>query len=329
MARKRESCGEEENMRKIFVHIGTHGKPNVGNGGKVVLTNIANELGKMGYETYAFASEATFTWDSFKWLSHDKFHFKLATTKDFLSLDPNDYRIISCFIRDLDIPNDIKKNIRYWDMSEVFRNNCQKSKRYVIENYEKIAICNPHLESWYRKIGFKGTIIPLTNWINNLFYWNDEPKIENSVGWQKDMSNPKVNVGKYLAHADLGRNVVVIPCHGNHKEVATKMRKADFFVFWGHHCSVITIFKGEIFGLPMYEAMASGCVVVARRHEGNKFMKDVLPLVNKPSEIARVLKRLMENPEEKENIRAKSLKCIEERFRFDEERRNNLRLFLE
>lgn len=53
--------------KTVFVHIaagGTH----LGNGGFLMLTNLANELAAMGYETFVFDQEDRLKWEDFSWL---------------------------------------------------------------------------------------------------------------------------------------------------------------------------------------------------------------------------------------------------------------------
>jgi len=75
--------------------------------------------------------------------------------------------------------------------------------------------------------------------------------------------------------------------------------------------------------------MACGCVCIARKHEGIKFLNGIIPLVENMQEAKEILTQLINNKEEKEEIRNKSLTFIEKNYRFDEERKNAILRWLE
>jgi glycosyltransferase involved in cell wall biosynthesis len=85
------------------------------------------------------------------------------------------------------------------------------------------------------------------------------------------------------------------------------------------------MFQGETTGTSLFEAMACGCVCVARRHEGNKFLESVIPLVNREKDIAPIIKRLRASPKERDQIRNKSFAVVEQRFRLNDEKKANMR----
>ena len=107
------------------------------------------------------------------------------------------------------------------------------------------------------------------------------------------------------------------------------MQLADFFIHNPQPSPHIRLFKGETFGLPLFEAMACGCVCIARRHEGIRFLEGTIPLVKTMDEVNEILIQLMNNENEKEEIRSRSLSFINENYRFDDERKKAIRRWLD
>jgi len=326
---------------KVFLHV-SHKSTYIGNGGFLMSVNLANEIGKMGYDTYILSENTVLTWKDFEWLSLKECYFKLATFRYMLNQHVGDYRIISLNLLDLNkIPNEVLvKYTRKWDMDDLFRVGAKYewARRFTLKHLEKIAIVNRHLEAWYRKIGYNGEIIILENWIRNDLFNTDEKtfsnKIPNSVGFQRDGCYREVSLRKFVAlmkktinplknrHTDLHRVFAnVIPCHGpTHHIVAEKMKKADFFLFF-HKPKNFIVPIGEGFGLSLFEAMACGCVVVAVQQEQIMFLHNTIPLVETVEDAIVEIKKLIDDNTRAEKIRTCSLKTIQKNYRYDNKRK--------
>lgn len=314
--------------------------------------NLANEIGKMGHDAYMFSQDSKLIWKHFKWLSIEEFYFKLATLTYMLEQPIDDYRIISESISLNKVPNEILiKNIRKWDMDGLFRVGAQyeKARRFTFKYLNKIATINRHLEEWYRKIGYKGEIIILENWIRkDLFNVHGKTlssKIPKSVGFQRDgryketslrdiaaLIRRKINSlkNRHTEEYTLRRFFdKVTLCHGlTHRVVAEKMKKTDFFLYF-HKPKNLIVPIGEGFGLPLFEAMACGCVVVAVQQEQIKFLRNTIPLAETFENAVIQIKELIKNKPRAEKIRARSLELIEKEYRFDRNRRQAIGKLLE
>jgi len=320
---------------KIFIHI-DHFSTYVGNGGFIVLTNLANELGKMGYDVYLFDPRDKLNYKMLDWLSLPEVNFKITKTKDVLTSNPNDYRLITAWLRTL--PYQFRnENLRYLESSELIRKARMAEIGYLLKYNIKVANLHSHLNHYYINIGLKN-IIALDVWIrSDVKFRGERFKINNCIGIQLEARRDKIarllsKVGIKLYKWDRYtrfRRMPIIICNGKYREVIDKMNRSDFFIHNPQPSPHITIFKGETFGLPLFEAMACGCICIARKHEGIKFLEGKIPLVKNMDEALEMLNYLMSNKEEKEEIRTRSISFIEENYRFNEERKKAIERWLE
>jgi hypothetical protein len=72
--------------------------------------------------------------------------------------------------------------------------------------------------------------------------------------------------------------------------------------------------------------MACGCCCVAKRHDGNKFLDGIIPLVETLDEAIETIRKMTD--EEKEQYRRQGLEQIAKRHRFDEEKADRMEEFL-
>ena len=318
---------------KVFVHIDSF-STYIGNGGFVVLTSLANELGKMGMEVYLFDPLDKLTFKRLDWLSLPETHFKIARAEEVLKDNPKNYRLITAWLRTL--PNRFRnESLRYLESSELLREGHESERAFLLRNKVKIANLHSHLNHYYNSLGFKD-VINLDVWIRNDVKYRGF-KLQNSVGIQLERRIDKVaralsKVGIKLHSWDnyaIFKKRSLIICNGKYKRVIEKMNLADFFIHNPYPSPHIKLFKGETFGLPLFEAMACGCVCIARRHEGIKFLEGTIPLVDTIYEANEKLIDLMNNEKEKEKIRFESLTFIEENYRFDSKRKEAIEKWLE
>lgn len=344
---------------KVFVNIAK--SPYIGGGGFLMMANLANELGKIGYETYMFSQEDKLTWKDFAWLSIKEYNFNLATFDYILKQSDDEYRIIAADLRQLiKVPKQIlNKNIRLWDHMSLFRvgSGYERMRKYTKHYLDKIAICNRYLKPLYSKIGYEGKIIVLENWINDLFKFENIKKNQFSIGFQRDGVYHNIAYNKIVARLkqliwalcnqrelstilDISfilklyfRNV--ISCHGSQFDVAEKMKVADFFIYYHPQRMnykkplFIIPFNGEAFGLPLFEAMSCGCIVVAIEQEQLKFLNGTIPLVKNLKEGINQIKTIISNQSLAEEIRTKSIKLIEKEYRFDNKRKQAIQKLIE
>jgi glycosyltransferase involved in cell wall biosynthesis len=292
-----------------------------GNGGFRGLIHFADALGKMGYDVKVFDHRDRMTAKSFGWLSMPDRHFKIVPVLDVVK---GTGPIVTSWLNVLmDGPRLMLKvdpeRIKYRESSELVRDGFPFVRAWVQSRCEKISINNRSLSHHYNKLGFL-KILPLEPYFRKeLFFVEKRAKVEGLVGHQSDNRRRDVyrTIRRHFGTA--------VRCEGTQAQVAKRMRQCDYFVFWNRIPGCITMFQGETTGTSLFEAMACGCVCVARRHEGNKFLESVIPLVNREKDIAPIIKRLRASPKERDQIRNKSFAVVEQRFRLNDEKKANMR----
>lgn len=324
----------------VYLHItfvGTY----IGNGGFVMLANLANELADLGYSVRIFDHKDRLRLTDFNWLCFNKMNFEIVPSYLVFGggLNDND-RILTSWISPL-LPNRYDSNkhndiilnhtlvpyLRYWCQSELLRDRYDYSAHFVLRHCDKIAINNHYLNNYYEEKGFK-EIFFIDNWIqHDLFNYNSiQKKINNSIGYQL---SPNFFDREYYYFIKSKFKSNIISCNGSREEVSRKMKISDFFIFAENPSPAIGTFKGQTFGLSLYEAMACGCVCVGIKHEGNRHLNDVMALFENIDEAIEYLKEIAANPLEKERIREKSLEYIQEHYIFNDERKKAIEELLE
>jgi len=290
----------------------------------------------MGYEAYIFDPMDKISYKSLEWLSLPERHFKIAKTKEILNSNPEDHRLITMWLKTL--PERFRnESLRYLLGGELFRVGHERERKFLLENNIKIAILHRHLKTYYEKIGFRN-FIELETWIrSDVKYKGKNFKKPNSVGIQLEyridfiarlLSKVGIKMYDWSRYSQfIDENTII--CNGKYGEVIEAMQKADFFIHNPRPSPQIKMFKGETFGLPLFEAMACGCVCIARKHDGIRFLEGNVPLVENMDDALKMLKYLMSNKEEKEEIRMRSIDFIEENYRFNRERKKAIERWLE
>jgi hypothetical protein len=307
----------------VFVHMDASGV-SVGNGGFVMLSQLAQELGKMGYNVGVFDQRNRLEPEMTRWLSIEKEEFSIV---DVESMTSGTAPVISGWLAPIvsEIISYIGVDrLRYWCNDEILRESQYNSRAIVLQLMDKIAINNKYLESIYRNdLGYRGEIVFLDNWVRSDHFHRDETveRREGSIGYQHDWNHEVV-----LPY--LGDSENIVWCTGYQKTVAEKMRQSDFFVFWNRHKDCYSVpLEGETFGLSLFEAMACGCLCLSRGHGGNRFLDGTVHLADDPKEIPSVLSSVKPG-RSKERIRARQWGLIEDRYRWDERRKNAVRRLL-
>jgi len=309
---------------KVYVHVDSK-STYVGNGGFLILANLAVKLLEMGYETYMFDQWHMLEPADFKWLSLSR---KIPISKE-IEIN-NNTRIITSWLKTL--PQNLRNAqvLRFLETSELLRNGHEAEREWLIKHGVKIANLHRHLKDLYESLGLRN-IIDLDVWIReDVKRYPEIKKKENSVGIQYE----RRRILKFFYIYDQNRygqftSEKIIVCNGTYEQVIERMNKADFFVHFPRPSSQISLFKGETFGLPLFEAMACGCVCIARRHRGINFLENVF-LVDNMKEAREVLQVLKSSnlKNMKEKIRSRSMKFIEENFRFDNKRKEAIQEWL-
>ncbi len=318
---------------KVYVHIdGISGR--IGNGGFLMLVQLAQELSRMGYKVGVFDHLDRLQWHQFSWLSIPKYNFEIVP---FDQVSQSNAPIVTSWISAI-LPTTLDPGrICYWDQSELLRDGMDEVRSFVFENCDKIAINNQHLEHLYRKVGYPGQILHLDNWVrSDLFYYEPEIK-QRMVGCQSDnrvfsiqgaleQSLEPVTVDD--SYIEFGAPGVLL-CEGTQAQVAEKMRRCDIFVFWNRHadCFNEVGLRGEVFGLSLFEAMASGCVCIARHHDGIDFLSGTIPMTASIDRLLNAVANCRDGAgvpgrDFEGRVRSNSLALIESEYRWDDRRRS-------
>jgi len=143
------------------------------------------------------------------------------------------------------------------------------------------------------------------------------------VGFQSDRGHDRL----FLRKVRQEFNPQLCMCVGDQAEVSQKMRSCAVFLWWNRPKPLI--FEGEGFGLSMYEAMASGCVVVARRHPGNAEHGEIIPLFDDWYDAVQCVKDLQADPVQREDLRRRQAELVDTRYRFREAHKHAVLQLLE
>lgn len=313
---------------KVFVHIDAYGTY-IGNGGFLLLTDLANRLANMGYDVNVFDAQNRLKGTHFAWLSMKEVKFGIVKARQVKNEDAP-FRVVSAWLKAL--PISLRKNLRYLESSELIRQGKQKERQYLIDNKVKIANLHPYLAPFYEKLGIHDMInFPI--WVDDRAK-EDSWKTPNSIGIQLEQKHSffklwkRYDTSPYLPLYQQFEDTIIL-CNGSYTNVLRKMKQADFYVHFPEPSPHIQLFKGETLGRPLFEAMACDCVSIARKHEGIGFLQGIIPLVSSMNEAVSILKGLMVDEENKDAIRTRSLKLIKENYRFDSSREQAIRKWLE
>jgi hypothetical protein len=253
-------------MKRVYIHADPGGTY-LGNGGFLCLTELSTRLEAMGYPVAFFDPTDSLTVEKWAWTGYPA---PALTPWESVCHQPDEnYAVITTWLYSwlnaLNRQPQLFPHIRYWCSGEILRDEPRYDpvRQWLREHCQTIAINNPTFDPDYRLLDLNPQY-RWTNWIRDLFHANPRERHEDWVGYQPDDNG--YDIKSRLQQAFGQENVVC--CTGTQAEVAHKMRQCGAFLSWNKSWPLIAG-MGESFGLSTYEAMASGCLSVARDHCGS------------------------------------------------------------
>jgi glycosyltransferase involved in cell wall biosynthesis len=279
----------------------------------------------MGYTVWVFDTKNNLLRQQFAWLSLRSALFSICSAENVVAR--NGFVVtgwITPLIEQGFLDKVDRNRVRYWCHGEALRDGMADARQAVFD-MPAIAINNKHIEGHYRRAGYKGDIIHLDNWVRKDLFRPGE-RAKGSIGYQSD--NNVFNM--YDTLVDQYPENKIVFCEGTQEQVADKMRGCDLYIAWNRVpvCYSNLGFHGETFGLSMFEAMASGCVVHARAHAGVNFLDGIVPFSTNLRDLRNSVMWTMEN-ENREERRFMQTSLVESQYRFDGRRRYAIKELLQ
>lgn len=303
----------------IYVHCHEHYQ---GNGGFIFLMALVEQLAAMGYDVALFNERDSLDRNGMAWACAPI--PRIAGYQDVINGEgPIVSTWLHSWLDDLQQRPELWPRLRYWCSSELLRQDMDASRDFVREHCRQIAICNPTLAPHYETLGF----IPRWKWpmwIRSIFEQNSSVRQSGVIGFQPEHIPNSISDD---LRARYGAENVHL-CTGTQREVARAMQQCDLFVQWNGYKSLLPG-RGETFGLSMYEALACGCVTLARKHIGNSMVHGIVPRCETRDELFMYIDRYLADDKKKARARLRQASMLNDQYRFDEKRAAAIRGYIE
>lgn len=323
-----------QRLKNIYLDVHLEGIV-FGNGGYVALAALYEKLVELGYTVFFFdpfcqidtPTKLIEVRPESEYLSYENL---LIVGMPFVRRDNAAKIIISLWMTN-ELYEEIAANhwqdcFVFWDHGQLLRKGYEDKIEQVLALLDKngmpLLISNRYLEPVYkdhlkvRQISYFDCFVR-----DKLFYYDESEKRSGIVGYQPEtrpdqmcLNETTLQVTDFLKkHIDENR---LLFCTGTHRDVAEKMRQCDIFFWHNLKNENQDLFVGESTGLSHIEALACGCVVIAKE---NYFTRQIYPrelLCSNVEQGLRKLNYLLSHPDEKRRLRTQCLE-IAENYRFE------------
>ncbi len=261
------------------------------NGGQKMLNLMVKLLRQHDYEAYMVTYDGSYD----RWLVDHPQHVSIAEYREMLSgKDPRDVRCVTSWIESWMFRKHAP-NLYFWDMELAYSEHSHYAPiaDAVRRNGMRIAGCNRmiqawHMANWGKPASLLGLMVDPDVW-----YPSDD-KQGNLVGymWESPDTDTEIAVVRDACEkAGCGLEFEMI--RGTEAECAASMRRCSYFLGMNHGKEPLW---GEGFGLPMLEAMQSGCFVISNDLLGNReyMVEGYTGRIVKPADAEAMSKALIE-----------------------------------
>jgi len=294
-------------LHKIYIHI-DQVQTRTPNGGFVLLSQLAYQLARYGYNVAVFDHRNRLFKEHFEWLQlPEPWGFRIAPIEEVLK--EQKVWIITSLLRGwftflVENADNIGPRLLYWCHDELLHLDASPYRDFVRTYVKRIAITNDWLTSWYERLGFPEPFI-LRLWVRDEFTMGEGER-PHLLGCQT--THEVFESAQYV----MGNHASPLLCNGKHLEVRDKMRTCRWFLHW--KLPKALVFEGEGFGLALLEAMACGAVPILRPHPGIEPLGYIYPQIITMLQLPHII----EDQAEFEALYRESAQAlIEDHFRFD------------
>lgn len=307
----------------VLIHADASGTYQ-GNGGFIMLNELAHQLRGMGYDVAFFDHLDRLHPQLWQWTGYPIPRI-VPFSEVLASNGPIVTTWLHCWLDVLEARAELWPRLRYWCSGELLRDEPihDRARQFVKQHIGGIAINNPILAPWYYQQGIM-TVWHWTNWVRNEFFHRSELRASDTIGFQPDERDPDT-LKALIQRYGTGR---IIICSGNHLDVAELMQSCDLFLSW-NALWPMTFGLGESFGLNAYEAIAANCAVVSRLHAANLPLKNIVPRFDELSDAFAELDKMLDQEAYKSFVRHMEAWHIDTRYRFDLAREAAIRGYLD
>ncbi len=235
------------------------------NGGLKMLNLLVKMLRQHDYEAYMVTYDGSYD----EWLVDHPQYISIAEYREKLAgRDPRDVRCVTSWIESW-MFRDYAPNLYFWDMELAYSEHTHYAPiaDAVRKNDLRIAGCNRMIQAWHMANWGKPACL-LELMVDPDVWYPSGEKQKNLVGymWESPATDQEIAAIREACEK-AGCNLEFELIRGTEAECAASMRRCSYYLGMNHGKEPLW---GEGFGLPMLEAMQSGCYVISNDLLGNR-----------------------------------------------------------